>query len=235
MSGYWLCRTICPINNNFPAFKIYVEVDWKTVWILISWLLMIWTYNDFKTENGCNKASKNYEGMYSSHSISAGYLNMFYSPSKFPNVHIRLGLIWQCPKQICVNLNHSKMWFHKTSPKIGSRQLRIGSVFVSALILPCVWDFCVLSWPWGYKTFFHSKWHPRWHAFFWWRLWNGCHYSCENRLEEVQGATASSHIPPPLLQDPWPCVQLLCAERHAPCQWNLATYQDEPAALATQW
>ena len=28
----------------------------------------------------------------------------------------------------------------------------------------------------------------------------------------------SSHIPPPLLQDPWPCVQLLRAERHAPCQ-----------------
>ena len=30
----------------------------------------------------------------------------------------------------------------------------------------------------------------------------GCemaHYSCENRLEEVQGATTSSHIPPPLL------------------------------------
>ena len=41
--------------------------------------------------------------------------------------------------------------------------------------------------------------------------------SCENRLEEVQGATTSSHIPPPLLQDPWPCVQLLRAERHAPC------------------
>ena len=22
----------------------------------------------------------------------------------------------------------------------------------------------------------------------------------------------------PLLQDPWPCIQLLCAEGHAPCQ-----------------
>ena len=41
---------------------------------------------------------------------------------------------------------------------------------------------------------------------------------CENSLEEVQGATTSSHIPPPLLQDTWPCVQLLRAERHAPCQ-----------------
>ena len=35
---------------------------------------------------------------------------------------------------------------------------------------------------------------------------------------EVQGATTSSHIPPPLLQDTWPCIQLLRAERHAPCQ-----------------
>ena len=42
--------------------------------------------------------------------------------------------------------------------------------------------------------------------------------SREKRLEEVQGATTSSHIRPPLLQDPWPCVQLLRAERHAPCQ-----------------
>ena len=25
-------------------------------------------------------------------------------------------------------------------------------------------------------------------------------------------------IPPPLLQDPWPCIQLLFAECHAPCQ-----------------
>ena len=32
-----------------------------------------------------------------------------------------------------------------------------------------------------------------------------------------QGAT-SSDIPPPLLQDPWPCIQLLRAERHAPGQ-----------------
>ena len=51
-------------------------------------------------------------------------------------------------------------------------------------------------------------------------------------LEKVKGATTSSHIPPPRLQDQWPCVQLLCAERHAPCQWNLATDQDEPAGLA---
>ena len=46
---------------------------------------------------------------------------------------------------------------------------------------------------------------------------------CENRLEEVQGATTSSHIPPPLLQDPWPCVQLLLrsAMLHASETWPL--------------
>ena len=43
-------------------------------------------------------------------------------------------------------------------------------------------------------------------------------YSCENSLEEVQGATTSSHIPQPLLQDTWPCIQLMRAEGHAPCQ-----------------
>ena len=47
------------------------------------------------------------------------------------------------------------------------------------------------------------------------------HYSCENSLEEVQGVTTSSHIPPPLLQDTWPCIQLLRAERHASETWPL--------------
>ena len=51
---------------------------------------------------------------------------------------------------------------------------------------------------------------PGWHAFCWWRLWNNDHYSCENSLEEVQGATTSSRILQPLLQDPWPCTVLAC-------------------------
>ena len=46
----------------------------------------------------------------------------------------------------------------------------------------------------------------------------GCEMAVTTPLEEVQGATTSSHILTPLLQDPWPCVQLLRAERHAPCQ-----------------
>ena len=42
--------------------------------------------------------------------------------------------------------------------------------------------------------------------------------SCvKNSLEEVQEATTNSHIPSTILQDPRQCIQLLCAERHAPC------------------
>ena len=51
---------------------------------------------------------------------------------------------------------------------------------------------------------------------------------CENRLEEVQGAATSSLFRPPLFQDTWPCVQLLCAERNAPCQRDLATDKTKP-------
>ena len=42
--------------------------------------------------------------------------------------------------------------------------------------------------------------------------------SLQQTTSEIQGATASSHIPPPLLQDPRPCLQLLRAECHALCQ-----------------
>ena len=42
--------------------------------------------------------------------------------------------------------------------------------------------------------------------------------TCENHLEEVQGAATSSLFTPPLFPDMWPCVQLLCAERNAPCK-----------------
>ena len=53
-------------------------------------------------------------------------------------------------------------------------------------------------------------------------LWAFDYNTCENCLEEVQGADTSSLFQPPFFQDTWPCVQLLCAERNAPCQWNLA-------------
>ena len=53
----------------------------------------------------------------------------------------------------------------------------------------------------------------------------GCELSttCENRLEEVQGAATSSLLTPLLFQDGWPCVQLLCVGRnvHASETWPL--------------
>ena len=42
--------------------------------------------------------------------------------------------------------------------------------------------------------------------------------TCESLLEEIQGADTSSVFSPSLFQDTWVCVQLLCAERNAPCQ-----------------
>ena len=53
----------------------------------------------------------------------------------------------------------------------------------------------------------------------------GCEISTttrENHLEEVQGAANSFLFTPPLFQDTWPCVKLLCAERNDPCQLDLA-------------
>ena len=49
----------------------------------------------------------------------------------------------------------------------------------------------------------------------------GCELSittCENHVEEVQGSATSSLFMPPLFQNTWPCVQLLCVEDNAPCQ-----------------
>ena len=66
-------------------------------------------------------------------------------------------------------------------------------------------------------------------------LWTFNHNTCENRLEEVQGSATSSLFTPPLIQNTWPCVQLLCAERNAPCQRDLATDKAKPPASAAKW
>ena len=74
----------------------------------------------------------------------------------------------------------------------------------------------------------HTSWRcsflllPRRHALRSRWLWSFNHNTCENHLEEVQGAATSSVFTLLLFQDTWPCVQLLCAERNAPCQWDLA-------------
>ena len=66
-------------------------------------------------------------------------------------------------------------------------------------------------------------------------LWTFNHNTCENRLEEVQGSASSSLFTPPLFQNMWPCVQLLCAERNAPCQQDLAIDKAKPPASAVNW
>ena len=76
---------------------------------------------------------------------------------------------------------------------------------------------------------------PRRHALSSRWLWTLNHNTCENRLEEVQGSAASSLFTPPLFQNTWPCVQLLCAERNAPCQRDLAIDKAKPPASAAKW
>ena len=57
---------------------------------------------------------------------------------------------------------------------------------------------------------------------------------CENCLEEVQGSATSSLFTPSFFQNTWPCVQLLCAERNAPCQRDLAIDIAKPPASAAK-
>ena len=76
---------------------------------------------------------------------------------------------------------------------------------------------------------------PRRHALSRRWLWTFNHNTCENRLEEVQGSATSSLFTPPLFQDTWPCVQLLCAERNAPRQGDMAIEKAKPQASAAKW
>ena len=76
---------------------------------------------------------------------------------------------------------------------------------------------------------------PRRHALSSWWLWTCNQNTCENHLEEGQGAATSPLSTPPLFQDTWPCVQLLCVERNAPCQWDLATDKNKPPTTAAEW
>ena len=66
-------------------------------------------------------------------------------------------------------------------------------------------------------------------------LWIFNHNTCENCLEEVQGSATSSLFTPPLFQNTWLCVQLLCEERNAPCQRDLAIDKAKPPASAAKW
>ena len=82
---------------------------------------------------------------------------------------------------------------------------------------------------------------PRRHALGSRWLWTFNHNTCENRLDEVQGAATSSLFMPPLFQDMWPCVQLLCqsAMLHASETWpltkpNLQRLQQNDKAMIRQ-
>ena len=66
-------------------------------------------------------------------------------------------------------------------------------------------------------------------------LWTFNHNRCENRLEEVQGSATIPLFTPPLFQNTWPCVQLLCAECNAACQQDLAIDKAESPASAAKW
>ena len=77
------------------------------------------------------------------------------------------------------------------------------------------------------------------HALSSWWLWAFNHNTCENHLEAVQGAATSSLFPLLLFQDTWPSVQLLCAERNAPCQLRLSPRQSQTSnvwsEMTGQW
>ena len=76
---------------------------------------------------------------------------------------------------------------------------------------------------------------PRRHALSSRWLCTFSHNMCENGLKVVQGSATSPLFTPPLFQNTWPCVQLLCAERNAPCQRDLAIDKAEPPASAAKW
>ena len=79
---------------------------------------------------------------------------------------------------------------------------------------------------------------PRRHALSSRWLWTFNHNTCENCLEEVQGSATSPLFTPPLFQNMWPCVQLLCAECNAQCQPltkpNLQRLQQNDRAMIRQ-
>ena len=77
---------------------------------------------------------------------------------------------------------------------------------------------------------------PRRHALSSRWLWTFNHNTCENRLEEeVQGSATSPLFMPPLFQNTWPCVQLLCASETWPLtKPNLQRLQGNDRAMIRQ-
>ena len=55
-----------------------------------------------------------------------------------------------------------------------------------------------------------------------------------NRLEEVQGAASSFLFPPPLFQDTWPRVQLLCCEAQCSMPVRLDHWQSQTSNVCSE-
>ena len=61
------------------------------------------------------------------------------------------------------------------------------------------------------------------------------HNTCENHLKEVQGAATTPLFTPPLFQDTWPCIQVLCASETCPLtKLNLQRLQRNYRAMIRQ-
>ena len=66
----------------------------------------------------------------------------------------------------------------------------------------------------------------------------GCELSTTTRVKTPGRSSRICYqfsLMPPLFQNKWPCVQLLCAERNAPCQRELANDKAKPPASAAKW
>ena len=62
----------------------------------------------------------------------------------------------------------------------------------------------------------------------------GCELSTTTHVKNAWRKFKYSLFTPLLFQDTWPCVQLLCAEHNAPCQWDLAIDKAKPPKSATK-
>ena len=74
---------------------------------------------------------------------------------------------------------------------------------------------------------------PRRHALSSRWLWTFNHNTCENHLEEVQGPVTSSLFTPPLFQNTWPCVQLVCGGQCS-MQARLGHWQSQTSSFCSE-
>ena len=157
-------------------------------------------------------------------------LNLLQSSGEFPCTVCSTGV-----GSNSIFCNGCKHWVHKKCS--GLKHLKKDPDYmVPGNCTPLGWQTTEGSQGWTWQAWGGSfLLLPRRHAISSRWLWTLNHNTCENHLEEVQGSATSSLFTPPLFQNTWPCVQLLCAERNAPCQRDLAIDKAEPPASAAKW